>query len=403
MTTMNHHGIPSFYEASKVDERYSFSTSDPARLEELRRENIFTDYDSTTHIRIMKHFKSRKSDVCANDMIAKCWRDDNQNEFYVRCYLPKSKISAKSRNERIDKLIIMFNGLDEILNYDLYDALGSQFATNGIASILLPTPYHLNRRCIDQEATDKFGKKRYRIPSHYAVEERAMMYYYNYQKSMHELEDLLQCIIGHDRDDHGFYSSLFNPSALKITLFGFSLGGLRALGSALSLKSTYPQISSCVTWNTGPGLIDANVGRIGANVEHWPKTMERVRIGLNELLAGHDLHNKELARICKWLYFSPKPDSMSPDEVKEFEGFKDLRDKLGRISPSCLSIQSAADSIVAVNSFERILPKPDCIDLLYRESTMYPVMTSNGVTGCPGSPRTLFTSSRVVGKISSIG
>jgi hypothetical protein len=348
--------IPSFYKASRIDNRYSFSNPDLIHLDDLKNENIYADYDSTTHIRLMKHFKARSEVTCNDPHISQTWINDTQNEFYIRCYLPKSKISGKYKSDRISQLIIMFNGLDEILNYDLYDALGSQFAMQGFASILLPTPYHLNRRIVNHPASEKAGKPIYHVPSNYAIKDKAMMYYYNFKKSINELEDLIQSILQPVSEDHGFFSSLFNSANLKITLFGFSLGGLRALSSTLILKSTFPQIHSCITWNTGPGLEDANVRNIGANQDNWGDTMEIVKRGIDELLKEGYPKHREFARICKWLYFSKQSAENQGLEKGNNDEFKDLRERLGKLSSICLSIQSASDSIVAVNSFERILP-----------------------------------------------
>ena len=343
--------IPSFYTQSRVDDRYSFNNVNPKIIKRLRQENILTDFDSTSYIRLMKYFKSNIMEVIENPIISQTWNKDHQNEFYIRCYLPKKSISGQTVNDRIDKLIIMFNGLDEIMNYDLYDALGNQLATQGYASILLPTPYHLNRRIVDNKATKEKNKIRYQIPTRYTTGDRAMMYYYNFEKSINELQGLIRSIFAVNNRDYGFFRSLFDTENLKITLFGFSLGGLKALSSFLILKPQFPQIHSCVTWNSGPGLDETNVEFININRVQWSKTLKAVKNGIDKLLVNSDPLRKEYLRICKWIYFSEKLD-----EEDEEDDFEDLREKLGKLSTNYLSIQSASDKIVSVRSFDRILP-----------------------------------------------
>jgi len=356
-------GIPSFYKSGKVDQRFSLSNIDIATgksnqdlIDNLKRENIFTDYDSSNHVRIMKKFNLNNIGQVDKE-ISEAWYKDAQNEFYLRCYLPKKKILNRVKSKRITRLVIMFNGLNEVRNFDLYDILGSQFANHGIASILLPTPYHLNRRVADSKSTIDAKAYRCHIPTDYAINEKEMMYYYNFKRSIMELESLINRIISQDSNDEGFFKSLFNPSDLKITLLGFSLGGLRAIGAFLKLKPDYKElIQSCVTWNSGPGLEAVKIERInGKKVkytsESWAKLMESVLNNLNSIIEKNEPSQKEYARLCKWLYFSQRPEDRDDSE------FVNLRERLGRYSSNFLSIQSAADSIVSVDSFDRISPK----------------------------------------------
>ncbi|QHI38648.1 hypothetical protein IMCC3317_40420 [Kordia antarctica] len=355
-------GIPSFYTSGKVDQRYSLSNIDVATgepnqnlIDNLKQENIFTDYDSSSHIRIMKKFNLDNIGQ-VDEKISDAWHNDSQNEFYLRCYLPKKKISNRIKSKRITRLVIMFNGLNEVRNFDLYDILGSQFANHGIASILLPTPYHLNRRVADSKSTVDSKVYRCHIPTDYAIDEKEMMYYYNFKRSIMELESLINRITGQNSKDEGFFKSLFNPHDLKITLLGFSLGGLRAIGAFLKLKPDYGElIQSCVTWNSGPGLESVNIKKINGKKikytdETWRKLMRSVLNNLNSIIEKNEPSQKEYARLCKWLYFSQKPEDR--DDSK----FLNLRERLGRYSSNFLSIQSATDSIVEVDSFDRILP-----------------------------------------------
>jgi len=85
--------------------------------------------------------------------------------------------------------------------------------------------------------------------------------------------------------------------------------------------------------------------------ESWAKLMESVLNNLNSIIEKNEPSQKEYARLCKWLYFSQRPEDRDDSE------FVNLRERLGRYSSNFLSIQSAADSIVSVDSFDRISPK----------------------------------------------
>jgi len=291
----------------------------------------------------------------APEAIRKAWKNDYQEDMYLRCYLPKKKISSKFRKDRVNRLIIMFNGLNEVRHFDLYDILGSQFANQGIASILIPTPYHLNRRVPDFESSKKAGKYRCHIPTDYASGDLKMMYYYNFKKSIVEAETLISQIRSDQQKDYGFYNSLFDVHNLKISILGFSLGGLKAIGSFMKLKPDFPRIiQSCVTWNSGPGLEDVTIEKINGNKikynrESWVKLMKNVKSGLKEILKKGDPSEKSYAKLCKWLYFSQNKGKRNEEE------FRPLRERLSGYSNNCLSIQSASDSIVKVSSFDRIL------------------------------------------------
>ncbi|HEX9961973.1 MAG TPA: hypothetical protein VGB00_13645, partial [Pyrinomonadaceae bacterium] len=133
--------IPSFYRHSKVTGKYSVIDHP-----EKKNEILYMDYDGTHHVRIMKSFQTPDDPDILDTEEKAALRIGGQKDFFLRCYLPKNKISHKNKQQRIKHLIVMFNGLNECAKYDFYDFLGAQFAEHGFASILLPTPYHLDRR-----------------------------------------------------------------------------------------------------------------------------------------------------------------------------------------------------------------------------------------------------------------
>lgn len=325
--------IPSFYKNSKVDDRYSLTPH--LRQKEDTTENIITDRDSLSHIRIMKKFISPP--ISAERRVIDKWEEDGQNEFYLRFYLPKKKISHKDKNKRIDHLIIMFNGLDEILGYDLYDVLGAQFAEQGYASVLLPTPYHLNRRILNVEETEKKGKTRYYKPTDIAQGKNADLFFYNFKKSIKELAHLIGIVGKNETEDYGFYNTYFSDKT-KITLFGYSLGGLRVLTSYLLLGGNH-NIHSCITFNTGPDLTRAKVKTINVDEEVWNETLRILEEKVKERILNVG-ENKEFNDFFKWLYLGGIDEG--------------LTNRLKLHSNNCLSIQSGGDTTVNVDSHNHI-------------------------------------------------
>jgi len=185
---------PSFYTYSRVDDKYS-TINNP----KIKKENILTNFDSTHHIRVLKRFITPDDIPTEDPEEKKFLNDETQKEFFLRCYLPKSKISRKDPEDRVEHVIIMFNGLNECERFDFYDIMGAQFAGSDFASILLPTPYHLNRRLentfCDQPRSmlNPNKNKPFEMPTDIAFGNESL-YFYSLKRSIYEFEDLVSRI-----------------------------------------------------------------------------------------------------------------------------------------------------------------------------------------------------------------
>lgn len=318
------YSIPSFYQNSYVQSKYSLISE----KSENKNENILTDYDSTHHVRIMKRFQTPAYE-CSDENEMEWLNGPSQREFFLRCYLPKNKISHIDRLDRIKHVIVMFNGLNEIMKYDFYDLMGAQFAEHGIATILLPTPFHLNRRIYRQTAEARsmidVNDGTYEMPTDIAFGNPAL-YFFNFKRSIMEFESLVERIKNPDKEDHGFFESYFVREP-QITLFGFSLGGLRALGSFLKHPKRY---HSCITFNTSVNLKQVDTKDLNLDPTVWKATFDDLKEMVRRpFFAGHQ--ENYLLDVFSWLYLG--------DDIEK------LTTKLTDNSSTFLSIQSGADTL----------------------------------------------------------
>lgn len=324
----------SFFKLSYVNQDYCFNAPEHSeeKVESLRSENIFTDYDSRNYLRIMKR-TSTPEYPCFDELEKELHEDESQKSFLLRFYLPKVKITQERRENRIDHLVIMFNGLNEIDRYDTYDKLGAQLADYGIASVLLPTPYHLNRRIYNPQT------KKPKRPTDISFEEgKSLIFYYNFRRTLFEVEDLIERIKDTREEDYGFYETFFS-SSVKFTIFGFSLGGLRALGAFLSNPDRY---HSCITLNMGANVFRAKIENLKVDTQQWDEMVENLSEGVAYHIARND-QNKEAISLFELLYFTRS----NPKRVNI----------LKRNSNKFLMINGASDKIIAQGA-EKYLTDP---------------------------------------------
>jgi hypothetical protein len=330
--------IPSFFKHSYVKNKYVFDSSP-----ESFTENIFTDYDTPNYVRIMKKFTTPDNYPAEGDLDVKLFNDISQKSFFLRCYFPKKSIAQESKSKRIKDVVILINGLNETDRYDFYDQLGSHFAAQNIASILIPTPYHLNRHSIDKQNSD--GEDGRTVKPLQMASSNPLRFFYNYKRSIYEIENLCDRILGREVDDEdlGFYDSYFARGegvSIRITLFGFSLGGLRALGCFMKEQQSDPKLKryhSCISFNSTADPFEADVRPFKVSPKQWEDIKEGVNNAINEdSIEASKGDNKLILRIFKWLY------NRNND--------KTLVEKLKKESQRFLMVQSAGDKIVDMNN-----------------------------------------------------
>lgn len=162
------------------------------------------------------------------------WEPFDHRIFHLRFYLPHE--SVLRRGPRIDRVVVMVNGLDEFDSYGFYDKLGAHFARAGVAAVLLPLPDHMNRHPLWRGVPEHQKRQNADPPSRFILQGREHPFFYRRLRQwLIELE-VLRLHLTHasacECEDMAFFRTWFTHST-TVSLFGFSLGGLAALVSLL--------------------------------------------------------------------------------------------------------------------------------------------------------------------------
>lgn len=302
-------------------------------------QNTIVNFTGTHYVRVLKRFEA-PADYRKGTDEKKLMKPDYTRRFHLRYYIPKSTLIG-GKDERVRQIVIMFNGLNEVDRFDLYDVLGEHLAEQGIAAVLLPTPYHLNR------SPPIRRKSAQRKAPHVALFSRPMLMYYNYKQSMRESALLIGKLrqTAPDENDFGFYERLFDPK-LQVSILGFSLGGLRALASFILEPEEY---HACIVFNSGVKLSKLNTELIHISKADWDKFVTTLRSAARKYSDG--------ARPEK----SAKKARGRGSAPSFWDAFKmvflgtdsdELRDRLKQHSKKLLLILSGADSTVPTDISE---------------------------------------------------
>ena len=154
------------------------------RILDLRRDKIL-NYEDNTHLRIFKLFESTGK---AYDNIPSNTETTSKNKyktipnllFHLRFYFQRETLLEKEK--RVKRLIIMTNGLNEVSHFNLYDQLGLSFAEKDCCSVLLPGPFHFNRRprALDSDKIEnKYTPQK--MPSDFMFNDPLQLYYHTKQ------------------------------------------------------------------------------------------------------------------------------------------------------------------------------------------------------------------------------
>jgi hypothetical protein len=229
------------------------------KVERIPRDiDIIHSHSDAQHICWMKLFPLcvHNEEITLND----------HRRFHLRFYFPRREsVEIKPRFERV---IIMINGLDEVEYYTLYDQLGAAFAARNIASVLIPLPDHLHRhhKFRREEIQLTSEQKKWRPSMDMDIEPLIM--YERYSQLMNEIQILTKHIRGINCKDKeticSFYSRYFSPDA-RISLLGYSLGGLAALSAFLKNPNNY---NVCVLLSSGVKLLDIEISKVMAS-DKW--------------------------------------------------------------------------------------------------------------------------------------
>ena len=208
------------------------------------------------------------------------WYTDDIEVFDVFFYIPVPVLadpSAKCRN-----LVIMFQGVNETRPWNswLYDRLGEALAQRNIASILLPTPFHLNRSAQLRQGPERRESwaqltRDLVRPTEAAEPTRP---YANFYQTFLEAEKLSKLVRRElhrgelqRNDPWRVYEKLFDRRT-RISLLGFSMGGLRSLALILMEDNRY---DNAILLSSGGPLASLQPPDVGD--DDWVDYVEGVR------------------------------------------------------------------------------------------------------------------------------
>ncbi|NOX64329.1 MAG: hypothetical protein GXO85_00690 [Chlorobi bacterium] len=332
----------------------------------MQRE-YFTRYSDNEFVIVAKLFRAPITNYYKNLINLKedgkfVFNIDFNFKFYLRFYFPKKQLTTI--NSKTERLIIMFNGLNEVndVNFSLYDRLGKSFASQGFPAVLFPTPFHLNRSAIDtrefeyndwEERPKDFPKNKIKTPA-IPLAKRPYCLYMNFIQTIHEYT-IFRHLIDHEfnkikrcdtydipkvnKEEKYFFNQYFTNKKTEVSLLGYSLGGLYAL----SCFSKNPErINSCALLNSGASLDQMNLRKF-VKREVWKKIANNLRSvkywGCGKNTQADILNDNNYALINNVFFYNP------------------LEDSITRVGKKLLFIMGGKDEILKPDSVKRLEPE----------------------------------------------
>lgn len=266
-----------------------------------RQQDVILVEDSAEYVCLMKLFP-----MCSEseDLPEEAYR-----RFHMRFYIPREYFNDAHR--KIDRIIIMTNGLDEFNDYRLYDQLGTRLASIGLPAVLLPLPDHLNRHVryrLREPGQDKMKARPFT-----EIFEKPMVLHKRFLQYKGELARLLDHInkdtrnkIGCDEAENpcSFYRHFF-ADVVRVSYLGFSLGGATMLCDFLDSQT---RLNACFLLNPAIKLREVNGRRLGIREVEWDDFVERLSTAYDqypqparntrfgEILLGHIISARRLLK-----------------------------------------------------------------------------------------------------------
>lgn len=194
-------------------------------------------YESDQYVCLMKLFP-----MCRHEGDIS---EEDYRRFHLRFYLPREYFT--DAHKRIDEILVMTNGLDEFSHYTLYDELGSRFASNGLACVLMPLPDHLHRHTrfrINHPSAKQIIEK----PSETMMRNPIRLYelFLQFKQELAQLRDhLMGTACGDPEGACRFYKHLFAPQ-VRVSYMGYSLGAAATLCDFLESEAS---LNACFLLN----------------------------------------------------------------------------------------------------------------------------------------------------------
>jgi hypothetical protein len=236
-----------------------------------RQKDEIPVHEGAEYICLMKLFP-----MCGHDGVVS---DENYRRFHLRFYIPREYFN--DARKKIDRILIMTNGLDEFDKYLLYDQLGSNFASLGLAAVLLPLPDHLNRH-IRYRLKDPPLEKIKAKPSE-ELKKNPLVLHDRFLQCKEELARLRDHINWKPfegtsadpcKDRHGhcsFYSHFF-ADEVRVSYLGYSLGGATMLCDFLDSEKS---LNACFLLNPAIKLPAVEGGKMFGE-EDWKEFIPRL-------------------------------------------------------------------------------------------------------------------------------
>lgn len=247
------------------------------RYLDRRKDEIFV-YEGARYVCLMKLFP-----MCGHDDIP---GDEDYRRFHMRFYIPREYFH--DARKKIDRIVIMTNGLNEYDKYLFYDQMGSDLASLGLAAVLLPLPNHLNRHPRYRLTNPDEQKIKVRLSD--ALMKEPMLLHDGYLQCKRELAELRnhinwkrfeRTLKGSRRERHrcepcSFYSHFF-ADEVRVSYLGYSLGGATVLCDFLDSAQS---LNACFLMNPAINLPKVEGGKI-VGEEVWeayiPELLEAIR------------------------------------------------------------------------------------------------------------------------------
>ena len=227
------------------------------KFERQNKDDMRVIYSDSTHICLMKLCPAVDEDPTIPL--------DDYKRFHIRFYIPRFVHSTK--NKKVKKVIFMFNGLNELDHFTLYDQIGQVLCQQGIAAALIPLPDHLNRHTKWRIKKPSKNQK-IKIPLDYIKENPDNLHYrfIQFSDEIHTIYNAVKNCHTYEGDfPFCFYRNIFDCD-VRISCLGYSLGGLAALSIFLDNPNLY---NACFLLNSGITLKDIKLPESMIRSEDW--------------------------------------------------------------------------------------------------------------------------------------
>lgn len=236
------------------------------RYVKRREDEILVD-ETAEYVCLMKLFP-----MCGDGDVS----EEDYQRFHLRYYIPREYFN--DARKKIDRILVMTNGLDEFDKYLLYDQLGTRLASLGLATVLLPLPDHLNRHIryrLKQPNEEKIKVK----PSGEIIGNPMVLHdrFLQYKEELRRLRHHIDWKTSKDacKDPEGsscsFYRHFF-ADVVRVSYLGYSLGGATMLCDFLEFEKS---LNACFLLNPAINLPAVN-GSVMFGQEQWDTFIENL-------------------------------------------------------------------------------------------------------------------------------